>query len=115
MSDFSIITNQKLRELAEKAASIQSLDEEQRNALIEQIAQLPEAGQNEMIELLENEAATLASGKILSSAETQQKLVESLRTLKTAKKSIDKEILVAREQNEVENSNLVADQLLQKL
>lgn len=112
---YDLVTNQRLRELVQKSASIQSLGDEQKQAMIERIAQLPPEGQQEMIALLEEEAAAINSGKILSPEAKQKMMEEGMRKMTFAKKDMKKKILVEGEKVEVEQSNLIANQLLQKL
>lgn len=112
---YDLITNERLRGLVQKSPSILSLAEEERAALIERLVHLPPEGQQQMIALLEEEAATFASGKVVTLEEKQKMMADGLRTINFTKKDFKKKILADGEKVEIDQSTLAAEQLLQKL
>ena len=74
MVDYSVIKNEKLRQLVMISESIASLDEAGILAMVKQIAQLPEEGQTAMINALEDEQKQIRAAKIAKGITPEKEL-----------------------------------------
>lgn len=118
MVDYSLIKNEKLRQLVMLSESINSLEDAALETIIERISALPEEGEKEMIKALEDEqgqikAAKLAKG-ITPEIEMEQ-LEEKKLQVVAVTHDLDKTVRVEHEKVEVAETASAAEDLIKNL
>jgi ABC-type protease/lipase transport system fused ATPase/permease subunit len=106
MVDFSIINNEKLRELVMASKSIMSLPENDLQTMVERISQMPPEGENAFMEALQKDAAPPEKIGLLQ---------RSIEKLKQIKKKLTGGILKIKEKSEEKIDQTAADNLLKNI
>ncbi|MFA5829808.1 MAG: hypothetical protein WC843_04930 [Candidatus Gracilibacteria bacterium] len=114
MIDYTTINNQQLRELVMNSVSIQSLAEEEKATLMQQIANLPQKGQEELMQTLMKEAQRFEHGQVLDQQQQAQMQEDLLQVIKL-KNDMEKDVRVEQEKIEIGQSSTLADNLLNHL
>lgn len=114
MIDYTTINNQQLRELVMNSVSIQSLAEEEKATLLQQIAGLPQKGQEELMQMLMKEAQRFEQAQALNPDQQKQMQEDLLQVIKL-KNDMEKDVRVEQEKVEIEQASTLADNLLNHL
>ncbi|MFC1748045.1 hypothetical protein ACFL2V_04490 [Pseudomonadota bacterium] len=112
------INNEKLRELVKVSESIHSLDENDAQDMINQIAALPEEGQVEMLKALENEQKAIAAAKAAKSITPEQEIAEldaNIAKVGSIKREFESSVRRHTEDKDREQEGQEAEDLLKGL
>lgn len=118
MVDYSLIKNQKLRQLIILSESIASLPEGEQLKMIERIAQLPPEGETAMIAALEDEQEKIRQAKrakgITPEMELEQ-IKQNTAAIFALKRQFDTAVVRENEKSEKANSDVAAEDILKTL
>ena len=118
MPNYDNIKNEKLRQLVTLSESIHSQPEEVAQAMIDQIAALPEEGQTAMITAMEDEQKAIQEAKAAKGITPEQEIrdiEENMAKVSTIKRDFESSVRKINEEKEREESDKEAEDLLKKL
>ena len=118
MIDFDLIKNAQLRLLVAASESINSLPEDQAQAMVERIAQLPAEGEQAMIKALTDEQNQILKAKRargITPEMEQQQLEQNMQKIVAIQKDFEHVVRQENEKLEIDASEKAAEDILKKI
>lgn len=118
MLDYSLITNEQLRQLVIRSESVNSLSEDQIQAMVNKMALLPESGTTAMIAVFEKEQQKIQNAKTAKGIPPeieQKRLDEKISAVAGIKREFETGVKVETERVDQEATLMAAEELLKDL
>lgn len=118
MLDYSLITNEKLRQLVIRSESVNSLPEDKVRALVNKMALLTEPSITAMIAVFEKEQLKIQNAKLakgITPEIEQKRLDEKISALAGIKREFETGVKVETERTDQETTLMAAEELLKDL